>query len=168
MSISFDPHRPLLLYASEVEALNIPIDVNSIHCLPLRIDLDGNGEIIRLGERRQLVEGSFNRKKRSVMMTNRHDHDRNTKSNSIDDTIPDDSISCLFLPCHVEIRSYLLDTNTELSSNQLMSRCIPIHVSKTAYDPHADLVLNDLDSIPAVIDAIDKGMIQVISAWMDR
>ena len=83
----------------------------------------------------------------------------NNKNSNTDNTIPDDSMSCLLLPCNVEIRSYLLDANAEISSKQLISRCLPIHISKTIYDPNADLVLNDLHSIPTVIDAIDKGMI---------
>jgi hypothetical protein len=172
MSISFDPHRSIVLFASEAEALNVPIDVGSTpHCLPLRIDLDGSGEIVRLGDRRQLMEGGFksnnNNNRRSSGSNNNHNdmiiNSNNKKNNNnidnIVDIIPDDSMSCLLLPCNVEIRSYLLDANTEISSKQLISRCIPIHVSKTTYDPHADLVLNDLHSIPAVIDAIDKGII---------
>jgi len=192
MSVSFDPHRSIVLFASEAEALNVPIDIGSTHCLPLRIDLDGSGEIVRLGERRHLMEGGFksDRNKSSrrssssngVVLynncnssrssgSNNNHHDmiinstngiNNNESKIIDDivdSIPDDSMSCLLLPCNVEIRSYLLDANAEISSKQLMSRCIPINVSKTTYDPYADLVLNDLDSIPAVIDAIDKGLI---------
>lgn len=174
MSISFDPHRSIVLFASEAEALNVPIDVGSTpHCLPLRIDLDGSGEIVRLGDRRQLMEGgfkSYNNNKnnnRDVVNNNNYSSGNNNlndmiinsnKNNSID-IIPDDYMSCLLLPCNVEIRSYLLDANAETSSKQLISRCLPIHVSKTTYDPNADLVLNDLHSIPAVIDAIDKGMI---------
>jgi hypothetical protein len=60
----------------------------------------------------------------------------NNKSKIIDkivDTIPDDCMSCLLLPCNVEIRSYLLDANAEISSKQLMSRCQSINVSKTTY-----------------------------------
>ena len=203
MSISFDPHRSIVLFASEAEALNVPIDERSTHCLPLRIDLDGSGEIVRLGDRRQLMEGGFksnsysnsrglvnsnnnvnyssrsngSNKNHNDMIINGSSSSRSSKMNSNDknnnnDNIVDnnitptttttmhyDSMSCLLLPCNIEIRSYLLDANAELSSDQLMSRCLPIHVSKTTYDPHADLVLNDLHSIPAVIDAIDKGMI---------
>jgi len=192
MSVSFDPHRSIVLFASEAEALNVPIDIGSTHCLPLRIDLDGSGEIVRLGERRHLMEGRFksDRNKSSrrssssngVVLynncnssrssgSNNNHHDmiinstngiNNNESKIIDDivdSIPDDSMSCLLLPCNVEIRSYLLDANAEISSKHFMSRCIPINVSKTTYDPYADLVLNDLDSIPAVIDAIDKGLI---------
>ena len=198
MSVSFDPHRSIVLFASEAEALNVPIDIGSTQCLPLRIDLDGSGEIVRLGERRQLMEGGFksdrikssrrSSRSSSVVLFNNcnssrssgsknDDHDmiinstsgiNNNESNIIDnivDSIPDDSMSCLLLPCNVEIRSYLLDANAEISSKQLMSRCISINVSKTTYDPYDDLVLNDLDSIPAVIDAIDKGL---ICDWMGR
>jgi len=198
MSVSFDPHRSIVLFASEAEALNVPIDIGSTHCLPLRIDLDGSGEIVRLGERRQLMEGGFksdrNKSTRSsssssngVVLYNKCNSSRSSGSynnhhdmiinstkvsginnkiiDNIVDSIPDDSMSCLLLPCNVEIRSYLLDANAEISSKQLMSRCISINVSKTTYDPYADLVLNDLDSIPAVIDAIDKGL---ICDWMGR
>ena len=187
MSISFDPHRSIVLFASEAEALNVPIDVGSTpHCLPLRIDLDGSGEIVRLGDRRQLMEGGFksyknnnnnnnNNNNRDVVNNNNYrrssgsnnnqnemifnSNNKNNNTDNINDTIPADSMSCLLLPCNVEIRSYLLDANAEISSKQLISRCVPIHVSKTTYDPNADLVLNDLHSIPTVIDAIDKGMI---------
>lgn len=193
MSISFDPHRSIVLFASEAEALNVPIDVGSTHCLPLRIDLDGSGEIVRLGERRQLMEGGFksnygnsnissrggvnnnnnysssksrdsNNNYNNIIINSSSTSGISNKNNNI--TTPhtifsDDSMSCLLLPCNIEIRSYLLDANTEISSTQLMSRCLPIHVSKTTYDPNADLVLNDLHSIPAVIDAIDKGMISI-------
>jgi len=148
----------------------------------LRIDLDGSGEIVRLGDRRQLMEGGFksynkdkknnnwdlvnNSFRRSSTGSNNNQNEmiinsnnKNSNTDNINDTIPDDSMSCLLLPCNVEIRSYLLDANAEISSKQLISRCLPIHVSKTTYDPNADLVLNDLHSIPTVIDAIDKGMI---------
>ena len=187
MSISFDPHRSIVLFASEAEALNVPIDVGSTpRCLPLRIDLDGSGEIVRLGDRRQLMEGGFKsynkdkkhnnwdivnnciysnfRRSRTGSNNNQNEmifnsNNKNSNTDNIVDTIPDDSMSCLLLPCNVEIRSYLLDANAEISSKQLISRCLPIHISKTIYDPNADLVLNDLHSIPTVIDAIDKGMI---------
>jgi len=176
MSVSFDPHVPIVLFASEAEALNVPIGnmlntTTKQRCLPLRIDLDGSGEIVRLGKKRQLMEGRFSGRKISGNSTSR-DHNLIIRSNSCNSkdsisvfdggnstisSLHDDSLVCLLLPCQVEIRSYILDSNAEQSSSQLMSRCIPIRVSMASYDPYADLVLNDLDSTPAVIDAIDKG-----------
>lgn len=58
MSIAFDHDTPLVLFASEAEALNVSVR-ESGKSLPYRIDLDGHGEIVRVGEPRALLEGRF-------------------------------------------------------------------------------------------------------------
>ena len=50
----------LYLVGSEAEALAVPIDQQG-KWLPQRIDLDSHGEIMRIGVRRALIEGKFNR-----------------------------------------------------------------------------------------------------------
>lgn len=49
MSMSYDPNRPICLFASQAEACAVPIDNKGGH-LTQRIDLDSRGEIIRIGK----------------------------------------------------------------------------------------------------------------------
>lgn len=58
MSIAFDHDTPLVLFASEAEALAVPVRVSG-QSLPLRVDLDGHGEVVRVGEPRAMLEGRF-------------------------------------------------------------------------------------------------------------
>jgi hypothetical protein len=65
---------------------------------------------------------------------------------------------CWFLPCGVEIRSYILNRHAELSATQLQQRSVSIKAPLVPYDPNADLVAKDLRDTPAVLNSIDKGM----------
>ena len=58
MSIAFDPDTPLVMFASEAEALAVPVRESGAS-LPVRVDLDGHGEVVRVGEPRALLEGRF-------------------------------------------------------------------------------------------------------------
>lgn len=58
MSMAYDPMRPLCLFASEASALSVPVDPSGMW-LREQIDLDSHGEIMRIGEPRCLLEGTF-------------------------------------------------------------------------------------------------------------
>jgi hypothetical protein len=58
MSLGYDNIRPIVLFASEASALAVPVDTDAAW-LKKRIDLDSHGEIIRIGEPRCFIEGSF-------------------------------------------------------------------------------------------------------------
>lgn len=58
MSISFSPAHPMVLFASEAEALAVPV-FKSGKWMPVRLDLDTAGEISRIGPPRALHEGNF-------------------------------------------------------------------------------------------------------------
>ena len=126
MSIAFDSNTPIILFGSEATALTISV-TKSGQWLKSRIDLDSQGEVMRLGRPRALLEGSFNSSKEKT--------------------------SNLLLPTGIEIRSYSLVRATE--SLDLL-RAIPIVSVPPAIAPGIDQVEADLLAIPTVISAIDS------------
>eukprot|EP01038_Epipyxis_sp_PR26KG_P011709 gene11709-15674_t len=179
MSLAFDPDRPICLFGSEAEALAVPVDVKG-NWLKERLDLDSHGEIIRVGEPRALIEGSFcsgknenewkeelqmtpeqsvrfrNVKNKSSSITFNHHHGRYAMSKSY----LINYMSCLRLISGLEIRSYSLSSSTEASCTNLIDRCLAIESAPVPYDPKVDLVAADLSITPAVLAAIDR-------AWLN-
>ena len=62
----------------------------------------------------------------------------------------------LLLECGIEIRSYSLSSSCESSADELVSRSVPIAFAPVPFNPHVDLVAEDLRVTPAVLNAIDK------------
>jgi hypothetical protein len=168
MSISYDPSYPIALFASEAEALAVPI-WKSGKWLSTRFDLDSKGEIIRIGERRSLIDGQFggglHKKKEtrhsmsSSTPSSLHQHNRSKKYDSLiqEENEKQMKLPFLHLDCGIEIRSYSLITCQELSAEAIINRSFPITAAPIPYNPKVDLVANDLRVIPAVVAAIDMG-----------
>jgi len=137
MSISCDPKLPICLYASEAGAVAVSIDEIG-NWLPLRLDLDSNGEVLRVGRERALIEGTFNRK--------------------ADNAATDGGYRLLF-DSSIEIISYSLTKCCEWSSSELMSRIVRITSATQLGNPEDDLVAKDLSDVPQVLTRINKGAI---------
>eukprot|EP01042_Synura_sphagnicola_P033547 gene33547-43079_t len=164
MSIAFDPSRPIVLFASEAEALAVPV-YESGKWLPQRIDLDSKGEIVRVGEPRALQEGSFG----DLIRTPRNNaaaaavaaaataakkgKAKKTPS-ALAPTVSSSPVG-IYLDCGVEIRCYSLVSCKEAKMDSMIERCVAITSAPLPYDPKVDLVANDLKVTPAVLDAID-------------
>ena len=167
MSIAFDEHSPLVLFASEAQALCVPVR-ESGKSLPLRVDLDGHGEVVRVGPPRALIEGRFRdqmdraaevspQASPSPSSNSQQSKANNAHSRAINSANILHSQQCLILPCGVEVRSYLLNRFAELTASQLRERCDTQSAPDKPYDQYADLVVLDLNDTPAVLNAIDKG-----------
>jgi hypothetical protein len=65
--------------------------------------------------------------------------------------------SPLVLESGIEIRSYVLSTMSEETSETLNDRSISVQSAALPYDPKRDLVESDLRVTPAVLAEIDKG-----------
>lgn len=184
MSIAFDQNRPIALFASEPEALSVPIDISGAR-LGLRFDLDSHGEIVRIGNPRSLVEGTYLKGERPAY---EHSHDHNPEGhghshvphrksqdppaspNMLNLPLPTRAVSQTIsevsqslpvlateLDCGMEIRCYSLETSSELRSSGLFKRCIPIRPNTTSNtETGSDLVARDLVDIPAVLASIDR------------
>mmetsp|Transcript_26378 Transcript_26378/g.36255 ORF Transcript_26378/g.36255 Transcript_26378/m.36255 type:complete len:1022 (+) Transcript_26378:670-3735(+) len=134
MSISCDPKLPICLFGSEAGAVAVSIGEKG-RWLPLRLDLDSKGEVIRVGRERALIEGTFKNKLENGMM---------------------DGFSCLLLESSIEITSYSLTKCYEWSSSDLMSRMVRIPNATQLGDPDDDLVSKDLSDVPQVLTRINK------------
>jgi hypothetical protein len=159
MSIAFDPARAIVLFASEAEALAVPV-YQSGRWLPQRIDLDSHGEIVRVGEPRALQEGSFSgeiKRKQHKSSSSATASSVVKKKKTVNMQLPVYP-PCISLDCGVEIRAYSLEACAEMSMDNLIDRCVTITSAPIPYDPKVDLVANDLKVTPAVLDAIDHGM----------
>lgn len=157
MSIAFDPAHPIALFASEAEALAVPV-FKSGRWLPERIDLDSHGEIVRLGEPRALQEGQFFG---GVKASKRKKPKKSKKAEATDELQPladakKKKLPFILLDCGLEIRSYSLVTCMESSMEALSARSVSITSAPNPYDPKADLVAEDLRVTPAVLSAIDR------------
>ena len=126
MSIAFDSTIPIVLFGSEATALTISV-TRSGEWLSSRIDLDNQGEVMRLGRPKALSEGSF--------------LGREEKS------------STLLLSSGIEIRSYSLVRATETLD---LERTIPIVSVPLVPATGIDQVEADLLAIPTVVSAIDS------------
>jgi hypothetical protein len=177
MSISFHPFKPICLFASEAEALAVPID-SSGDWLPERIDLDSHGEIFRIGEPRCLLEGVFLgqhadytasvQQLRELLfdqdIVKRFGAIRIPQNIAANGVIPQShqerlcasSVYALEMRSGVEIRSYSLVSCGERSLANLLSRSVRIMAAPVPYDPRVDLVANDLAVTPAVLATIDR------------
>eukprot|EP01038_Epipyxis_sp_PR26KG_P007438 gene7438-10134_t len=172
MSLAFDADRPICLFGSEVEAVAVPVDVKG-NWLKERLDLDSHGEIVRFGEPRALIEGSFCSSKneyewkeeppmtpkqklrfRNVKNTSRFNH--HFERYAMSKSYLMNYMSCLRLISGLEIRSYSLSSSTEASCSSLIARCIVIESAPVPYDPKVDLVAADLSITPTVLEAIDR------------
>jgi hypothetical protein len=153
MSIAYDPQKPLVLFASEAEALAIPV-YQSGKWLPERIDLDSHGEIFRLGFPRPLVEGNFSHGMRE---TNKAIVIKGGKSRKEAEEKLKSKLPYLLLDCGVEIRCYSLVSHMETPMSLLLKRSVTIPHAAIPYDPSVDLVANDLRETPAVLTSIDQG-----------
>lgn len=165
MSMSYDPQKAVVLFASEAEALAVPV-FKSGKWLRERIDLDSHGEIFRLGEPRALVEGSFQDGVRSKpVVENPHQVIGKKKMENIiaEEEERRQQLPYLLLDCGVEIRCYSLVTCKEATMKSLISRSVTITSAPIPYDPKVDLVANDLKVTPAVLSAIDYGTLKIIS-----
>ncbi len=153
MSFAFDPARAIVLFASEAEALAVPV-YQSGRWLPERIDLDSHGEIVRLGQPRALLEGSFLgltiKKSKSKRKKRTGENGKEIISSRKGQP------SCILLDCGVEIRSYSLVSCMESTMEALCRRSVTITSAPIPFDPKADLVAEDLKVTPAVLAAIDR------------
>lgn len=164
MSIAFDPSRPIVLFASEAEALAVPV-YESGKWLPQRIDLDSKGEIVRVGEARALQEGTFgdlvraprNNAAAAAAAAAAKKGSKAKKTPSALTPAVSSSPVGIYLDCGVEIRCYSLVSCKEAKMDSLIERCVAITSAPLPYDPKVDLVANDLKVTPAVLDAIDHG-----------
>jgi hypothetical protein len=150
MAISYDPQRPIVLFASEAEALAVPV-YKSGKWLPERIDLDSKGEIFRLGEPRALVEGNFAHGIRETAKAVIKGKSRREAEEKLKAKLP-----YLLLDCGVEIRCYSLVNHTETAMSLLLKRSVTIPRAAVPYDPKVDLVAQDIKDIPAVLSSIDN------------
>jgi hypothetical protein len=161
MSIAFDPLRPIVLFASEAEALAVPV-YKSGKWLPERIDLDSHGEIFRLGQPRPLLEGSFGfgiekkGNKKVPSSTNLTKKKKEPTSYQVE-VEKRQRQPFILLDCGVEIRCYSLVTHTEAPLSNLIERSVSITSAPIPYNPKVDLVAGDLRVTPAVLAAIDHG-----------
>ena len=138
MSLAFDPDLPIVLFGSEAEAVAVPVD-ESGRWLSERIDLDSNGEIMRIGPGRPLHEGTFS--------------STSLKATSAAET----EVLGLELSSGIDIRCYNLHQSAEISREVLTARSVTILSAPVKYDPKRDLVAADLSVTPAVLAEIDKG-----------
>ena len=135
--------------------------------LPERIDLDSHGEIMRIGNPRPLLEGSFFGK---LMRRNNKTHlDKKLRRSVLRSLSVQQASSglldyseaqgaakgSLLLDCGVEFRAYSLRTCVEATSDELITRSITIVSAPVPFDPSVDLIEQDLRVTPAVIEAID-------------
>lgn len=140
MSIGFDPQHAICLFASEPEAVTVPIDTEG-HWLPNRIDLDNRGEVMRIGTPRLVLEGSFCKGKVSPNEW--------------------DCENCLHLQSGLELKAYCLD-GYERTEDDIKSRVKFVTHSPLMYDPRkTDLVAMDLKATPSTLSAIDR-------AWRNK
>lgn len=181
MSMSFHPFVPVCLFASEAEALAVPVDPDG-RWLPERIDLDSKGEIIRIGHPRPLIEGTYSKdggqKHCSVVLTELQKFLKENKevasrfgrirappacpvkpgafADSSSARIFESNMFSLELACGIEIRSYSLVSKEESSLVEILSRAVPIISAPVPYDPSVDLVGQDIAVTPAVLATIDS------------
>lgn len=171
MSVSFGPDLPVCLYGSEAEAIAVPVDVEG-GWLPERIDLDSKGEIMRLGRPRDLIEGKYNHFTKHAAdheETKEQDHlskkpvtyEGPSRKNiaKIQKTKGFNSRAGLRMRGGIEILSYSLVTDCEAMGQELVDRAVTINSAPIPYDPKADLVAADLAMTPAILDAIDRGIL---------
>ena len=140
MSIAFESAMPLILFGSEATALTVSV-TQSGQWLRSRIDLDSQGEIMRLGKPREMLEGAF------------------LGRGSYEDPGAGSS-KPLQLISGIEVRSYSLVSSRESPSEGLLARAIPIVSVPVPTVIGVDLVAEDIKSIPNVVRVIDK-------AWSD-
>ena len=145
MSLAFDATLPIILFGSEATALSISV-TSSGHWLTSRVDLDSQGEVMRLGRPRHLLEGTFfgtdtGKGKGTGVMSTYADSRRS---------------SALLLLSGIEVRSYSLVRATEATRQELLARVIPIMSVPVPSTLGADLVATDLKAIPRVIQIIDQ------------
>jgi len=168
MSISYcdDPEVPLVLFASEGEALAVPV-YESGKSMKTRMDLDGRGEVVRIGDPRALLEGQFTATEKLsanvVSPTRNRGHSEGGAFGGYRSAYghPLNRQQCLLLPSGVELRAYVLDRKCELGPEDFAMRAKVVVPARVPYDPHADLVKTDLEQVPAVLNAIDR-------AWLKR
>lgn len=154
MSISFDPANPIVLFASEAEALAVPV-YKSGKWLPERIDLDSHGEIFRMGEPRALQEGNFFDGVRAQKKSKKSKKKKQETPEEIE-IAKAKKAPYIMLDCGLEIRAYSLVTCQESTMEQLSNRSVTITSAPIPYDPKVDLVKEDLRVTPAVLSAIDR------------
>jgi hypothetical protein len=136
MSIGFDPQQPLCLFASEPDAVTVPIDTEG-HWLPNRLDLEYSGEVVRVGTPRLLLEGSFFQDPApSVLWENENG---------------------LELQCGIEIKAYSLD-GFERTEEDIKNRVkFTTHITSTYQGTLSDFVDMDIKETPTILSAIDRG-----------
>lgn len=171
MSISYNPSKPLCLFASEAEALAVPVDTAGTW-LTDRIDLDSHGEVMRLGPPRPLQEGAFAARSNSPTGELSQLESLLRESNIFNQRLwklrqPGETVEAsmtrlsasrgLELPCGIELRAYSLVTHCEASAGNLIERSVAILAAPIPYDPTVDLVAADLAVTPAVLSTIDRG-----------
>jgi hypothetical protein len=128
--------------------------------------MDACREIVRAGNPRCLLEGTFRRREST------EDYEEKTRDHSIrkvtkaghsfrmhTDSERDLEVArtSLLLDCGVELKIYSLVTDCELTGDEIKDRANPITSAPVPYDPTVDLVKADLAVVPAVIMAIDRG-----------
>ena len=93
-------------------------------------------------------------------MLQRSPASKSKSSSSKEDDFIDHSSVALQLPCGIEIRAYSLHDAREVSTSDIIARCISIAFCPLPYDPKKDLVAEDLKVIPAMVRSIDN-------SWQD-
>ena len=129
MSVAYDDDAPVILFGSEAEAIAVPVYKDG-KWLRKRIDLM-TGEIMRIGAPLRMNCGSFNK-------ISKKPHDNR-----------------FLLSSGVEIRSYLLNTASEIPRESFLTRSKNISHSPSSYDPKVDLVGVDIRDIPRVLHDIN-------------
>ena len=160
MSLSYDPNLTLCLFGSEASAVAVPVDSTGTW-LSDRLDLDSKGEITRIGRPRHLLEGSFK------YSTSRQNNDSDTFSlleplNSV--VRSNYRVPGLWLHNGVQILSYSLVEAREFEAMELLNRACSIDAAPIPYDPTVDLVGGDLAMTPAIIQAIETGILSICVA----
>lgn len=137
MSMAFDPVLPLCLFGSEAGALGVPVDKGG-RWLSRRIDLDNQGEVVRVGEPRILNDGNY--------------LGVSSRAHSELKAAPDH----LTLQCGIQIKSYSLVSCLEARLPELLGRILHVNATVKGFDPKVDLISADLDCTPAVLASIDR------------
>lgn len=147
MSLAFDPLSPIVLFGSEATALTVSVTAAG-QWLTSRVDLESQGEVVRVGRPRDLTEGAFAGRSGQGSSSSRSGKDESTGGGALQ------------LPSGIEIRMYSIPAGLECSRDAILARVKPVVSVPVPATLGADLVAQDLQAIPRVIEAIDQ-------AWAD-
>ncbi|KAJ1425857.1 hypothetical protein B484DRAFT_88027 [Ochromonadaceae sp. CCMP2298] len=180
MAVAFDPRYNICIFGSESEALSVKVDEGG-NWLTELINLDIDGEVMRLGAAHPLQGGSFdseeehesardNRKYellKEQQALHLQTHGTST-SDLLNPNFIQESVAGIYLPpthtasygihlhSGIELKSYSLTTSSESTQNALASRCVHIRYSPVRAELSTDLIGDDLKVLPRVLATIDR------------